>query len=269
MEQGLKIGLALSGGGARGAAHVGVIRALLEHDIVPTHVSAVSAGAIIGALYAAGRTPDEMMDFAIKSSLVRLYKVGMPITGLTKLDYLKERLATLIPENSFAGLLLPLHVGITNLNTGAQELRSSGPLHDIVAASCSIPFVFKPVELDGSQYVDGGVVKNMPVEPLINDADYIIGSNLMPYANLPATNVHSVIGIVWRCFDLGIMANTLPSMNLCDIVMEPPRLNDYNIFNLTKMREMHDVGYEETVRRVREIRNGIELKQELLSAMRE
>ena len=265
MQQPLKIGLALSGGGARGAAHVGVIRALLEHDIVPTHVTGVSAGAIVGAFYAAGLTPDEMMDFALQSSLVRLYKVGMPITGLTKLDYLKERLATIIPRNDFAGLRVPLHVGITNLNTGAQELRSAGPLHDIVAASCSIPFVFKPVELDGSQYVDGGVVKNMPVDPLINETDYIIGSNLMPYANLPPTSVHTVIGIVWRCFDLGIMANTLPSLALCDIVMEPPRLNDYNIFNLAKMREMHDIGYEETTRRIREIRNGIELKRELLA----
>jgi NTE family protein len=265
----LSIGLTLSGGGARGAAHIGMIRALWEEGIVPSHIVGVSSGAIVGTLYAAGLTPDEMMRFVLQSSLLRIFKVGIPLTGLTKLDYLKERLAQLLPENSFEGLKYPLHIGITNLNTAQQELRNEGPLHDILAASCSIPFVFKPVIMDGSHYVDGGVTKNMPVEPLLHNCDFIIGANLMPYGVLPPADVGSVINIVWRCFDLSIMANTLPSRELCDIVIEPSQLNDCNIFNFTKLQEMHDLGYANTRERMQEIKNALSLKRELLAQLNE
>ena len=266
MKTPLRIGLALSGGGARGAAHVGLLRALLEHGIVPTHLTGVSAGAIVAALYAAGCSPDAMLEFGITSSLRRFIRMGIPTTGLTKLDYLKERLALHIPEDDFASLRRPLHIGITNLNNGVGELRSAGPLLDVIAASCSIPFLFKPVELDGHQYVDGGVVANMPVDPLIHETDFIIGSNLMPYANLAPTDVGTVVGIVWRCFDLGIMANTRPAAALCDLVIEPAQLNDYSIFHLHKLRELHDIGYAETVRRIPELRRAIAQKRELLLA---
>ena len=267
METDLRIGLALSGGGARGAAHVGMLRALLEEGIVPRHVTGVSAGAIVGSLYAAGCTPDEIMDFAISSSLRRFVTISLPTKGLIRLDYLKERLTTLIPDNSFDGLQHRLHIGITNLNSGKLELRDSGPLHDIVAASCSIPLMFKPVMIDEMHYVDGGVVKNMPVQPLLPENDFIIGSNLMPYANLAPTDVGTVVGIVWRCFDIGIVANTQPSAELCDIVIEPGRLNDYNIFNLNRLTELHDLGYEETRQRMPEIKERLAMKRELLQEL--
>lgn len=264
----MKIGLTLSGGGVRGAAHVGLIRALLEEGIVPNHLVGVSSGAIVATMYCLGLSPDEMLSAVHQTSLVRLIKVGIPTTGLTKLDHLKERLALLHPANDFSGLLYPLHIGITNLSTGQLELHHEGPLHDILAASCSIPFVFKPVIIDGVHYVDGGVIKNMPVKPLINEADFIIGSNLMPYDHLPPADVGSVINIVWRCFDLSIMANTLPSAELCDIVVEAPRINDYNIFNLARLGELHDLGYETTRAKIPEILNALEQKRELLEEIR-
>ena len=263
----LNIGITLSGGGARGAAHIGTLRALLEAGIVPNQVVGVSAGALVGAMYAAGVSPDAMMDFALQSSILKFYKIGMPLTGVTSSDYLKERLATVIPQNSFEGLVHPLHVGITNLNTGQLECRDRGPLHDIVAASCGIPFLFRPAVIDGAQYVDGGVIENMPVRPLLNRADFIIGSNLMPYENLRAADVKTVVGIVWRCFDLSIMANTLPSTELCDVVLAPSGLNEYHIFNLNRLSDLHDVGYEHTRRRIPQIRRLLESKRELLETL--
>ena len=262
------IGITLSGGGARGAAHIGALRALLEYDIVPTRVVGVSAGALVGSMYAAGVNCDDMMSFALKSSLFRFYRLGMPLMGLTSSDYLQERLATVIPDNSFAGLQHPLFVGVTNLNTGQLECWNEGPLHEVVAASCGIPFLFRPVVIDGNQYVDGGVIENMPVRPLLNQADFIIGSNLMPYENLKAADVKTVVGIVWRCFDLSIMANTLPSAELCDVVLQPHGLNDYHIFNLNRLTDLHDVGYEETVKRMPDILRSLESKRELLETLR-
>ena len=263
----LNIGITLSGGGARGAAHIGALRALTEAGIVPNEVVGVSAGALVGAMYAAGVPFDDMMDFALRSSIFRFYKIGMPLTGLTSSDYLKERLATVVPANSFEPLVHSLHVGVTNLNTGQLELWNRGPLHEVVAASCGIPFLFRPVVIDGAQYVDGGVIENMPVKPLLNRSDFIIGSNLMPYENLKAADVKTVVGIVWRCFDLSIMANTLPSAELCDVVLEPSGLNDYHIFNLNRLSDLHDVGYEHTRKRLPFIIRSLESKRELLETL--
>ncbi len=123
--------------------------------------------------------------------------------------------------------------------------------------------------MDGAHYVDGGVTKSMPVEPLLHNCDFIIGANLMPYGVLPPADVGSVINIVWRCFDLSIMANTLPSRELCDIVIEPSQLNDCNIFNFTKLQEMHDLGYANTRERMQEIKNALSLKRELLAQLNE
>ncbi|WP_116124629.1 patatin-like phospholipase family protein [Lewinella sp. IMCC34183] len=263
----LTIGITLSGGGARGAAHIGALRALTEAGIEPDKVVGVSAGALVGAMYAAGVSPDDMMAFALESSIFRFYKLGMPLAGLTSSDYLQERLATVIPENSFAGLQKPFFVGVTNLNTGQLECHDSGPLHTLVAASCGIPFLFRPVVIDGAQYVDGGVIENMPVKPLLNQTDFIIGSNLMPYESLKPADVKTVIGIVWRCFDLSIMANTLPSAELCDVVLEPSNLNDYHIFNLNRLSDLHDVGYEHTRKRLPYIRRLLDSKRELLEIL--
>lgn len=263
----LTIGLTLSGGGARGTAHIGVLKALLEGGVVPNRLVGVSSGAIVATLYCAGMHPDEMLKFVLESSMLRVIKFGIPLTGLTNLDYLKERLALVWPENSFEGLKYPLHIGITNLTTAQHELRNSGPLHDILAASCSIPFVFKPVELNGFKYVDGGVIRNMPVAPLLHNTDFVIGSNLMPYGLLPPADISTVISVVWRTFELSIMSNTLPAMDLCDIVLEPSMLNDCNIFNFTKLKEMHDLGYEYTRMRMPEIIDAINLNRELLEAL--
>lgn len=260
----LTVGLTMSGGGVRGMAHVGMLRALLEGGIVPKKVVGVSAGAIVGTLYCAGLLPDEMMTHVSDTSLRRLIKWGLPTTGLTTLDHLRERIRQTIPHNSFSGLKHPLYIGITNLNAGALEIRNDGPLDAVLAASCSIPLVFKPVVIGDDNFVDGGVMKNMPVSPLLQSTDFIIGSNLMPYGLLPTDSTGTVINIVWRCFDLAIMANTQPTLDLCDVVIEPARLLDYNIFNIVKLRELHDLGYEHTRERLPDIYRKLDAKAELL-----
>ena len=258
------IGLALSGGGARGLAHIGVIRALLEHDVVPDSVVGVSAGAIAGMMYCAGLSPDEMMDLVYATNPLRLVTVGLPTTGLTTLDYLEEKVKEIVPEDDFSALKHPLHVGVTNINSGIQELVSSGPLSKVVAASCSLPLMFKPVVINGKHYVDGGVINNMPVAPLLNEADFIIGSNLMPYGALPPADTGTVVNIVWRCFDLAVMANSQAGASLCDIVLETSLLNSYTIFSVHKLREMHDVGYNDAMRRMPELLKALTLKRELM-----
>lgn len=258
------VGLALSGGGARGLAHIGVLRALLENDIVPDRIVGVSAGAIVGMLYAAGLSPDEMMDAVYETNPLRIIRAGLPITGLTTLDYLEEKVKKYVPENDFSALKYKLYIGITNINSGIQELRSTGELAQVVAASCSLPLMFKPVVIGGDHYVDGGVINNMPVGPLLHETDFIIGSNLMPYEALPPADTGTVINIVWRCFDLAVMSNSQSGASLCDIVLETSILNSYTIFSVNKLREMHDVGYNDTIKRMPEILRAMQQKRELM-----
>jgi NTE family protein len=240
----IKVGLSLSGGGARGFAHIGVIQALLEDGIQPDAISGASAGSVVGALYAAGYSPEEMLQFVKESNFLKLMKFGIPSGGLSKLTYLRERLSTVIDEDDFAGLKYPLSVAITNLNNGVLEIKEEGPLYDVIMASCSVPLVFQPVELDKKLYVDGGLLCNLPVQPLRDKMDFVIGVNLVPPVDVDHKTLSGVMSIAHRCFDLSIWANTQPQCELCDVLMEPKGITDFTIFQFNKYKEIYKVGYE-------------------------
>jgi NTE family protein len=240
-----KIGIALSGGGMRGIAHIGVLQALIEHDIYPSVVSGTSAGSIIGAMYAAGKTPLEMMDFVKKSSLFKVLKPGFPFNGLTSHAYLKEMLAKYIDDDSFEKLELPLYIVVTNLNSGKEEWIHTGDLLDVVIASCSIPLIFKPVNINGKLYVDGGVMNNLPATPLVGKCDVLIGSNVMPLnENMENRSFNSVLGIAVRIFELSIWNNTMASLFHLDILIEPKNINEANTFSLSHADITYQKGYE-------------------------
>lgn len=253
MNKNIRIGLALSGGGARGIAHIGVLKALEEAGIEPDVLSGTSAGSIVGALYADGQSIDKMLQFVKDSHLSGLLKLGIPSAGLTKLTYLKERLTAYIETDRFEALKKPLHVAVTNLNTGEFEIKNSGPLFDVIMASSSIPLVFKPVELEDQVYLDGGLLNNLPVSPLLPHCDFIIGINVVPHVKISNKSVQSLFGIATRCFELSIQANSRPEIALCDYVIEPKKLNDYHHFQISKYLELFEIGYEEAKAQVPKI----------------
>jgi NTE family protein len=244
MDKPYQLGIALSGGGARGIAHIGVLQALEDHGIKPDVISGTSAGAIVAALYASGKSPAEILSLVKEASLFKFFKVGLPYAGLTKHTYLKERLKETIAEDSFEALQTPCYIAISNLNTGACEIRNTGPLFDVVAASSAIPLIFQPVEIDGQQYVDGGLLENMPVAAIRDIADYVLGVNVMPTLTAEKNEVKNVFGIAQRCFDISIQANTQPSIDRCDLVVEPEGIRKYTILHLNKYQKIYDVGYE-------------------------
>jgi NTE family protein len=245
------IGIGLSGGGARGSAHIGALRALLNRDIVPEVVAGTSAGAIVGALYAAGKSPDEMMTFIRRSKLFKLVSFGLPSGGFAKLDYLKDRFAECGLPETFEELERPLHITMTNLNTGQLEVRSSGSLYDVIVASCSIPLVFEPVEIDEQVYVDGGVLCNLPISPLRESCDFVIGVNIIPLQEMASKDVRTFAGIAQRYFDLAIISNTRPEAENCDFYLEMERMSTFGIYEFHRYKEMHEVGYQEMASRIK------------------
>lgn len=261
----VRIGISLSGGGARGAAHIGVLQALLEEGLGPSLVAGTSAGAIIGGLYAAGLQPQQMLDFIQESKMIKLLSFKPLRAVLGELTYLKERLAEVIPHDRFEALQLPLFVAISNLNTGKVEIRSSGELYSVIAASSSIPLVFSPVSIGGQQYVDGGLLCNLPVKPLVNRCDFILGVNVMPAVEVDGRSIQHVFSIATRCFDLSIQANTLPQLPFCNLLLEPARVSKYHIFQFASYREIYDIGYEEAKAKMPVIRDWVALKAHTLS----
>ncbi len=165
----MNIGLVLSGGGARGAAHIGVIKALEEHKIYPTHIAGTSAGAIVGALYAGGVGWLEMLNFFKTIPLFNTNRYAYRKPGFIDTKRFYDNFKEYLPIDNFNALKKPLFITATNVVDGTLKIFHEGELIRPVLASASFPGVFTPTEIDGSYYIDGGTLNNFPVEPLKQD----------------------------------------------------------------------------------------------------
>ena len=250
--QHLEFGLCLAGGGARGIAHIGVLQALEEFGLYPDAISGSSAGALVGALYCAGKKPQEILAIFKESSVLKLFKLSVPSVGLTDNRYLIDQLKEYIGVDDFSKLKKPFHACVTNLTQGRWEIRSRGPLFDVVAASASIPILFKPHQLDGGTdlFADGGLLNNLPVEPLRETCRRVVGVNVTPI--LPAQDLPNIAEIGYRVFDLVLWANVGPRLAKCDVSVEPPA-GAYGIFALHQADEIYKAGYEAALEKMPEI----------------
>ena len=243
MTEGKKhnIGFVLSGGGARGFAHLGIAAALRERGIVPDIISGVSAGAIAGAFLAAGKTPEETFEILKKGGLFKFTKIQIPRDGLMRLDGLLKMIRTEIPYDRIEELPIPFYVGTADLTNGDMEYRNSGPLGKTVLASSSIPVLFSPVEIDGCLYADGGLLNNIPVEPLVGKCRKIIVSNISPLEK-PA-KVGSLIQVIMRTFLMSIHARVHNAREHADLYIEPPELTSFEVLSMSHADEMYQIGY--------------------------
>jgi NTE family protein len=256
MDVNQQIGLVLSGGGARGIAHIGVLKALNEFNIHPTVISGTSAGSIIGVLYAMGLSSKEMIDFVGYSSLWKFFRFEWSAGGLSNLNYLRERLIQIgIPPN-FEDLQKKLYVTTTNLTKGKTEIFHEGPLLDTILASCSIPLVFKPVIINGDRYADGGILNNLPASAIISKAQRILGVNVIPLSADEDKDYQSSVQVAQRCFELFMNANTQPELIACDFVIEP-KVQDFYLFSLPKFNLIHDIGYKTTMANAEQIKKAL------------
>jgi NTE family protein len=236
-----KVGLVLSGGGARGFAHVGVLKALNEAGIYPDVISGVSAGAIVGVLYADGRKPDEIMKIFRQTTLFKYLEFSIPRQSLMKMTRLTRVLSDNLSAKSFNELKIPLYINATNLTDGRCEYFNSGELLKTVIASATVPVLFNPVMISGKTYVDGGVLNNFPIEPLLKKCNLLIGVNVNPTGY--QDEFKSLMSIAERSFHL-CFATTLPGkIKKCDIFIEPKGLEKYKLLDVTRNMEMFDLGH--------------------------
>ncbi|MEL6384623.1 MAG: patatin-like phospholipase family protein [Cyanobacteria bacterium J06626_18] len=177
-----KTGLALGGGGARGWAHIGVIRALEEAEIAVDYLAGTSIGALVGAVYVADAL-DDLESFAediTLETLLSLLDIAFPSPGLIAGDRIREFIANYVLDRQIEDAAIPFRCVATNFLLKQEVVLQKGPLVDAVRSSISIPGIFKPVQQEENVYlVDGGVVNPVPVSVVrAMGAETIIGVNL-------------------------------------------------------------------------------------------
>jgi NTE family protein len=242
MKKKYKTGLVLSGGGTRGFAHLGVIAALKEKGIQPDVISGTSVGAIVGAFIAGGKSPDEVMQIFKKGGFFKYTNLHIPKDGLLKLKGLQEVIQKEIPYKNIEELPLPFWLAVSNLNKGTVEYKNSGPLDRLVLASSSIPVLFSPVEVGGQMYVDGGLMDNLPVEPVKDDCEHIITVNISPIN--PREKITNLVQIALRTFYMSVNANMQNVRKHSSLYIEPAGIDTYDIFSLSRATELYKLGYQ-------------------------
>ena len=244
----MKVGLALSGGGARGIAHLGVIKALEEADIQIDMISGSSAGAIIGALYSYGYQVDRIIEIIRSLKAFRLLKPALSWTGLLNMDVIHKFMEAHITDDDFGALKKPLYIAATNVVTGKTEYFNEGKLISAICASSCIPVLFDPVLHNDTLYIDGGILNNLPVEPLENNCDIIIGSHCNPIDN--DFNPRNARLVMERALMLAITCNVYSRRKACDFFIEPKGLEPFKVMDLSNVDAIFDIGYTQAKQQI-------------------
>lgn len=261
-----KFGIALSGGGARGIMHIGVLEALNKYGIYPEIISGTSMGALVGVFYASGMQPLQILKLVKSSKMHQLIKWKLPSAGLLDMKKVLSLLQEHIPEDDFSALKKPFYCNVSNLNTGLPETKHTGKLHQWVLASASIPVIFEPQIIDGKTYVDGGLFDNLPVDCIRSQCQYLIGVHVNH--NGPEENITGIKAIAERTFRLAITQNVNESLSKCDFVIDPENTRLFNTFDFSKADEIFNLGFESTEKSLIDLFSSFDIKRILRATVK-
>jgi NTE family protein len=282
-----KIGLALAGGGAKGAAHIGVLQVLEELNVPVDYIAGTSIGAIIGGLYASGLSAaeleetlaavdwDDVLDdrpkrrnlaFRRKEDTARYlvpFEAGIGRGGLKwpagflqgqKLYFLLQSLTLPVAHvDSFDDLPIPFRCVATDIQTGEMVVLGEGSLAVALRASMAIPTVFAPVELDGRRLVDGGLVRNLPVDVVREmGADIVIAVDVG--APLKDSETESLLQIFEQTMNMLTRKNVEEQLPLADLLIIPP-VGKFGTMRFDQVQEIVDLGVSQALAHGEELRS--------------
>jgi len=235
------LGLALGGGAARGLAHLGVLQALESRGIRPDLVVGTSAGAVVGALYCAGMSPEEMMRLAARTRWRHLVDIRPTRYSVLDIAALEEKVADWLNHCTFDDLRIPFACTAVDLVTARQVILSQGDVARAVRASCAVPGIFAPVISGDQVLVDGGVYNNVPVSVCRQLGAKVVvavdlhGTNQMGYR---PQNMFEVIMVSW---DIIHHTRSRDELSLADVVVEP-QTQRWSVVSLDKLEEFVIAG---------------------------
>jgi len=242
MAKKFKLGLALSGGGVKGCAHAGALKAMEENGMRPDVISGTSAGAIVAALYSAGHSPAEICSLFKAKDFNNFVEFNIPKSGLFGISGFSKFLKENIKYKTFEELPIPIFVVATDLDNGRSVTFSSGDLHKKIVASACVPVIFNPIEIDGIHYVDGGIFKNFPVSVIRDKCEKVIGINASPMTAERYSK--NIVGIAERTYHFMFRANTVEDKKMCDILVEVENAMQFKTFDLKKVDVIFEMGYK-------------------------
>lgn len=254
-----KIGLALSGGGARGFAHVGVLKALVENDIPIDLIAGTSAGSFVGGAFAAGLSVEEIVKVGGEVSWFNVAGFSYSPKGFLSSSAMGTFIEKRFPVSKIEDLRIPYAAVACDLETGEEVvLKETGSLAHAIRASCAIPGVFVPVTDDGRQLVDGGVVSPIPTRAVKKmGADIIIAVDLITcgttYWGAPTT----LIGTFFQSAMIMLRTTSKNAHYRADIIIEPA-ISHIRPDDIGKRDELIELGYRSVTEKIPEIRNAIE-----------
>ncbi|MBS3913290.1 MAG: patatin-like phospholipase family protein [Bacteroidetes bacterium] len=253
----MKTGLVLSGGGARGLTHVGVLMALEELGVQIDEISGTSAGALIATLYSGGRSPAQILEIIEKHHFLDIRNLYWRGSGFFNHRSLKKIISNNISAMTFEELNRKVFVTATNIADGIAETFEQGELAAPVAASAAVPMMFAPVAIGDKLYVDGGILNNFPIEPLINRCDFIIGSNVSTW---PENHKKwTPFLVLQRSFLLSVNNSFQVKKDKCHVLIDPP-VGHFGAFSKSKLHNLVDIGYENTMLHKNEIQGKLNAK---------
>lgn len=273
-EDSLRVGLVLSGGGAMGIAHIGVIQAIEEAGIHIDYITGTSMGSLVGGLYAIGYSTDQLAEIATSNNFTELFtekpnrqyisnyekmsddrtiatfpisekRIDLPlgiISGQNVYTFLSRLTQNVHGVEEFDDFEIPFAAVATNLETGEAKVFRSGYLPDALRASISIPSIFSPHEIDGTLYVDGGLIRNLPVEDVIEmGADYTIAvdvsSSLMAKDSLNTITKVLNQSLYFRIHDYADIQR-----EMADYVVRIDELEPYNSADFDQAEKILEIG---------------------------
>jgi len=291
---GQKVGLVLSGGGARGVAHIGVLKALEENDIPIDYIAGTSMGAIVGGLYACGYTTDEIEQLFVSDKILSwlsgtietkyqyYYKESEPNASwqIFKMTY-DSVLRTRIPSNiitpykmdfgfmelfygpsaaagyDFDSLFIPFRCVASDITDNKTVILKNGQVENAVRASMTFPFYFKPIKIDGKLMFDGGMYNNFPVDILNIEfsPDIIIGCKAASNYGPPKDD--DIISQIQSM----LMVNTKYAVDSLKGVLIEPLLKKVNIMDFSYTQEFIDSGYTATIEKIPRIKELVKRKE--------
>ena len=255
-----RIGLALSGGAARGNAHVGVLRALAEHNIRIDCIAGTSAGAIVGGALAAGMSLDDIEEFGRKLRWRDIGRVTMSRLGIQSNERLEQYLRARLPVSRFEDLSIPFAAVATDLKTGAAVImRDEGDLPFAIRASCAIPGWYVPViDEQGRQLVDGGLVAVIPATVARSlGADIVIAVDVNGAGSTFIGSTSSVIGVLFQSMMVVQKTASHYQLRSADLVIQP-KVGNIRWDEIGRADELIARGYEAALESIPQLQALIE-----------
>ena len=249
-----KIGIALWGGAARGFAHLGVLKVLVEHDITIDFISGTSAGSIAGAAFASGLSVAEIAEIGRKMSWFRMTGFSYSPKGLLSNASMGAFFRKNFPHDKFEDLPIPFAAVACDLETGEEVILKDGDLIEAIRASCAIPGVFAPVLRDGKILIDGGVIANVPTNAVKKlGAEIVIAVDVLAsgatYWGTPST----LIGILFQSTMMLLRAASKAHHYRADVVIIP-QIAHLRPDEIGKIDEFIKAGEEAALEKIDQIK---------------